>query len=195
MGFFINHQLGNNMTDKEKVFITHTSLARLSRVSSQVIKKWLDRNKEVYNASRGMDEEAVYSCVRYYADRLGAKNKQVAALHVWLSLPDNSINNIFEFSTTLKKPTKAKKSQKGFVYLIKCNEWYKIGKAGDVASRLTALQTASPYQLELVHFIPAKNNSSAEKYLHTLYKRQRGLGEWFKLSKMDVKEIKAMTKL
>lgn len=56
----------------------------------------------------------------------------------------------------------------------------KIGQADDPAKRLAALQTASPYVLDLLCFFPNEGNQ-AERALHAKYARYRLSGEWFRL--------------
>ena len=91
--------------------------------------------------------------------------------------------------------TKAPKSSKGFVYIIKCEQWYKIGKAKNVNSRLSGLQTGNPFPLELIHVIPCKDYNKAESYLHNIFANRRGLGEWFELNDNDIEKIKAIKTL
>ena len=82
----------------------------------------------------------------------------------------------------------------GFVYVIECLDWYKIGKANDTMSRLRSLQTASPFQLRLVCEIKSKCKSELEHTLHERYSKLRGLGEWFKLSDSDIHNLQELSK-
>lgn len=72
------------------------------------------------------------------------------------------------------------------LYLIKCNEFYKIGIANDLESRLAALQTGNPYPLVVVACFQFPNAGLVEKALHQSFSDVRKLGEWFELGKSGV---------
>jgi hypothetical protein len=80
---------------------------------------------------------------------------------------------------------------KGSVYIVRSGNHYKIGHTtGDVHKRVASLQTGAPTKHELVHVIYTSNPTGLEKHLHHLYSRERGEGEWFRLSRNDVRAIK-----
>jgi hypothetical protein len=56
----------------------------------------------------------------------------------------------------------------------------KIGFSNDVTKRIKALQTSSPYELEV--FKVMEGNTANEQYFHILFKAERLKGEWFKLT-------------
>lgn len=71
---------------------------------------------------------------------------------------------------------------KGYVYLIKGGEFYKIGMTvTTVEKRMQALQTASPIKLELIKKFKSHNPSEDEKAIHSILKDYRKVGEWFQL--------------
>lgn len=76
-----------------------------------------------------------------------------------------------------------------FLYLVKCNEYYKIGVAHDLDNRLNSLQCGNPYRLELVSAVKLMDSDYCEELLHQRYDSRRGIGEWFKLTDGDVKEL------
>src|SRR3972149_5212027 len=71
------------------------------------------------------------------------------------------------------------------LYLIKCNEFYKIGIANDMESRLVQLQTGNPYVLIVDARFQFPNAGVVEKALHQRFTGVRTLGEWFKLGERD----------
>jgi len=82
----------------------------------------------------------------------------------------------------------------GFIYLIKLDDFYKIGRTvTSVEMRIGNLQSACPYKLKLVHSSPVKASLIVEQALHLEYARFRGQGEWFKLPKCCVADIKQMS--
>lgn len=79
---------------------------------------------------------------------------------------------------------------RGYVYIIKCNEFYKIGSSRDgVDGRLKAMQTGNPYKLRLILKIKIDNYPKAELMLHEHFKDKRRLGEWFELNDKDLKSL------
>ncbi|GAG91470.1 unnamed protein product, partial [marine sediment metagenome] len=67
-------------------------------------------------------------------------------------------------------------------YLIKCNEYYKIGQSHNPERRLQDLRAASPHKLHLIGYI----NSNIEGRLHKKFCGKRVRGEWFILDPDDI---------
>jgi len=82
-------------------------------------------------------------------------------------------------------------SDKSGVYVIRCHNHYKIGKADDLKQRLHDLQVGCPYELSVSAFLPCELSEAfkLEQMLHRKYSGCRARGEWFKLSRADLKEI------
>lgn len=77
------------------------------------------------------------------------------------------------------------------VYIIKGQSgWYKVGRTTKGPyRRLHDLQTANPLPLTLIMFICCENPDILESMLHHHFVEKRGLGEWFKLTKADLKSL------
>lgn len=75
------------------------------------------------------------------------------------------------------------------LYLIRCNEYYKIGIATELQNRLTSLQTGNPYRLIVEACFQFPNAAIVEKVLHQKFARVRKLGEWFELGSREVYEF------
>jgi len=75
-----------------------------------------------------------------------------------------------------------------YIYLIKMNNYIKIGKSDNPYKRLAQLQTSNPEKLELLSSFPfdKKNIIEIEKKLHTFYKPKNIKNEWFNLDKLDI---------
>lgn len=81
------------------------------------------------------------------------------------------------------------------VYFIYCDERnnspVKIGVTSDIENRISALQTGNPYQLFCKAFIPCVNKDQAyrlESFFHRQFKKNRMIGEWFRLHHFDMKK-------
>lgn len=77
------------------------------------------------------------------------------------------------------------------VYIIKCNEFYKIGFTCDPHRRIQEFKNANPYPIEVIVTTPICDAGKAEGEIHALFKIKNHQGEWFKgLTKKDIQIIK-----
>jgi hypothetical protein len=85
-----------------------------------------------------------------------------------------------------------KQTTKGKIYILKSIDYlhYKIGKTMNINRRLIQIQPALPFKTKLIHTIFSNNINKAELFLHEKFKDKRTNGEWFDLSKEDVKLLK-----
>lgn len=81
------------------------------------------------------------------------------------------------------------------LYLIKCNQFYKIGIANDIESRLASLQTGNPYMLGIEACFQFTNAASVEKALHQRFSGVRTLGEWFELGENDLDDFLTLCRM
>lgn len=77
----------------------------------------------------------------------------------------------------------------GFVYLVQCNEFYKIGVATNMLQRLAGLQTGNPYPLRVIAYYRIENPVEVEARLHFRFQKKSHGGEWFKFDEQDVKRV------
>lgn len=76
-----------------------------------------------------------------------------------------------------------------YLYIIKCQSFYKIGVANDVESRLAQLSTGNPYPLEVEIVYEFDNAEPVERAIHQRYEATRQRGEWFILDYQNTKDI------
>jgi len=81
-------------------------------------------------------------------------------------------------------------TNKGYVYLIQFGDEYKIGTSNNVERRFRELKTQMPYEGEILHTIATGDPEGIESYWHNFYKEKRLKGEWFNLSKADIRYFK-----
>lgn len=65
------------------------------------------------------------------------------------------------------------------VYFVRCNEFLKIGYAANVGERFRTMQTASPYEMELLGTMAG--GVEMEEQLHRRFRHLQHRGEWFRL--------------
>jgi Meiotically up-regulated gene 113 len=83
----------------------------------------------------------------------------------------------------------------GFVYLIRCGPYYKIGRTKDLSTRIPQLAIQLPHPLLIVHTIPTDNPIELETELHDQFSEKRLNGEWFALDRDDVEEITGLAEM
>lgn len=78
-----------------------------------------------------------------------------------------------------QKRTKYKRDKEGDLYMFRTGPYVKIGTSKDVMHRLAAIQSATPYEVELVGLW--KGEASREEEWHKALEHCHVRGEWFKL--------------
>jgi len=86
---------------------------------------------------------------------------------------------------------KAQNTYKGFVYVLYCKGFFKIGHTSStVKSRIHNMVTGNPFNIDIVLVLgydtPGKAKE-AERHLHRRYHERRIKGEWFDLKWSDVR--------
>lgn len=77
-----------------------------------------------------------------------------------------------------------------YLYLIKCQQFCKIGVASDVGSRLAQLSTGNPFNLEVLASYEFKNANAVEAVLHQKFEECWQRGEWYSLSDVQIGDAK-----
>ena|SRR3990167_11440427 len=78
-----------------------------------------------------------------------------------------------------------------YVYVIKSDLFYKIGRTSNPNLRLGSFRTANPRKVEPIIFFPATNVSAdkIEQILHGQFESKKVNGEWFLLKDRDLIEL------
>jgi hypothetical protein len=82
------------------------------------------------------------------------------------------------------------KSSKGFVYIIRGESYYKIGRTEDPYKRLTPMTAHAPFPLETLLLIPTADMVQTEQELHRRFDAKHQRGEWFSLDEEDIAAIR-----
>lgn len=75
----------------------------------------------------------------------------------------------------------------GYVYLVRCGPYYKIGRTKDLSARISKLAILLPHPLLIIHTIPTDNPAELESCFHDHYSEKRLNGEWFNLDEKDIR--------
>ena len=71
---------------------------------------------------------------------------------------------------------------KGYVYVIQCRNFIKIGTTNNPQKRLSELQVGCPFKLNLLQSFASCAPKADEKRLHDLLHKRRVRGEWFRFT-------------
>jgi len=93
----------------------------------------------------------------------------------------------------ITKKLKDKMGKKGYVYLVKFGNIYKIGSAINVNKRMSGLLVANPF-LQLHTTIELLGFELVERILHKAFLSKKVAGEWFNLTEDDFKRIPKIIK-
>lgn len=107
----------------------------------------------------------------------------------YFKISDYERQNVIQHNEQAFTDDNEQVSGSGYLYVIKCNEYFKIGIAANPRKRLQELQIANPYELELVKMINSDDPRFTESSLHGKYCEFRIRGEWFKLPEQAVTEL------
>ena len=80
----------------------------------------------------------------------------------------------------------------GYIYVLQCQEFYKIGIADDIKKRMASLQTGNPIKLRLILCQRHSDYKTMERWYHQKFRAKQIQGEWFKLSDDDVEWLAGM---
>jgi len=125
--------------------------------------------------------------------------KQNQQLKKWMELDIERLckipeaqQDIKEAILRLEKHQSKNIKEKGYLYLIECNNYYKIGITQNIEQRLLQFKTFIPMDVELI--FKEKFNyiykSKIERELHKEFKHKHYKGEWYNLNKRDIDKIK-----
>ena len=101
---------------------------------------------------------------------------------------------IFDIMTTTKHKTKvyAPKDTNysaDKLYILECKGMYKIGIANDIDARIKTLQTGNPFVITCIYSKKLDDPMSLEKYLHSTYKDNNIMLEWFNFDSKTLDNI------
>lgn len=129
--------------------------------------------------------------------RFGSKDDQIAKVATyceeapgWQDVADilrtSSIEPVKPEEGDVAAPT----ASIGYVYLLKANRYFKIGRSSSFERRSRQLAIQLPERAETVHVIRTDDPVGIELYWHRRFEAKRKNGEWFALSAEDVKAFR-----
>jgi Meiotically up-regulated gene 113 len=83
----------------------------------------------------------------------------------------------------------------GYVYLVKCGEYYKIGRSSNIDRRMEQLAIQLPHKPEVIHVIATATPPELEQFFHRNFSDKRLNGEWFSLDEHDLQKFAHWTRM
>jgi hypothetical protein len=80
-----------------------------------------------------------------------------------------------------------------YVYFIKSEYGYKIGKTKNINKRLKTFDVKLPFDFHLYAYIETKKMDECEKFFHDIFQEKRINGEWFEINDYDFPEIERLS--
>lgn len=78
----------------------------------------------------------------------------------------------------------------GFVYVLKSDHGYKIGKTVNLKDRTRLFAVKLPFKFSIEHYAWFDDYTAAERNFHQMFHTKRKEGEWFALDGSDLAKIK-----
>lgn len=128
----------------------------------------------------------------------GVKKRSIKEIGNYLAFNNNEIDLYKNIGSkkyiNLKKEQELKKQD--IIKDITCAyfigskkyKFVKIGFTTNLFSRLSAIQTGCPFDIEILAYIKSQDPKKTEHKLHMKFKKYRVRGEWFKLTD-DIKQF------
>lgn len=82
-----------------------------------------------------------------------------------------------------------------YIYVIKSGLYYKIGKTMNIKQRMKAIQYANPIKIELKIIQAISHCATRERDIHDRFDSKRVRGEWFRLTKKDIKDLQRLVSI
>jgi len=86
------------------------------------------------------------------------------------------------------------KARAGYVYFVKSEFGYKIGRTSDIKSRMNMFGVKLPFDVELYAYFKSMKYEKWELLLHKMFADKRINGEWFDINEEDFKAIEKEVK-
>jgi hypothetical protein len=81
-------------------------------------------------------------------------------------------------------------NDEGYIYLIKCEEFYKIGITKNPKQRIAKYKTENPFVFKIIFFLICKNYQIKEQIIKRIFYEHRHRGsEWFILHENEIEAI------
>lgn len=174
----------NDFTYEGKVFISDLSRA-MDDLEPTIIRELLD----TLETHENFDHVEVYPNEDYEDERMTVDYR----LQIFTK-EDFALAEQLLFNKNLAVRVKAYEPE-GYIYLLHCGPYYKIGRTVDLEKRLPQLAIQLPYKPELIHTIASKTPDLTEDFFHRIFAEKRMNGEWFRLNEEDIRYFCTMERL
>ncbi len=92
--------------------------------------------------------------------------------------------------TDTKSESPQRNATAGYVYIVRSENLYKIGRTQYPSSRIDKYRTENPYLIEMILLAKVEDYIRVEKVILTMFASKKHHGEWFSLDEQDIVTIK-----
>jgi hypothetical protein len=121
------------------------------------------------------------------------KDKRMSEYHKDVNSPDGyKIRCKKCRSKHRKKYFKPKfKPQRGLVYCVECQGYYKFGVTSDaIKKRLMTMQTGNPFDIKLLWVARSNQIRKYERQIHKIIRGSHHRGEWYDIPQILAKQLR-----
>lgn len=83
-----------------------------------------------------------------------------------------------------------KKDKRGYIYVLRSQSLYKIGRSKRKGCRLNRYRTENPHEVEPILVIGVNDYLHQEAVVLSMFKSKQHRGEWFNLDRVDIETIR-----
>ncbi len=141
-------------------------------------------DRRIFSSIFGIEGERLFLKWLYSGDK-----KYVLPIYEWFSRYMNQKKKESEEEETKEYPTK-NKNRRGYVYVLKSNRLYKIGRSKEFENRMKVYKTENPFGMKVILQKEVDDCVNKEIELLKKFEGKKHRGEWFKLDKEDIQWIK-----
>ena len=136
-----------------------------------------------------------YSYSEFDFELDGEIEKEVLAFKTigcWIFISDNQLYKLKyqEEINNLNLNINISNERKEFLYIIKSNLGYKIGRTNNIDNRNAIFNVKLPFDWHFADIFPVDNSKKLEKLFHSIFRLKKINGEWYDLLESDVMDIK-----
>jgi hypothetical protein len=125
-----------------------------------------------------------------FSNHFGNKSGLLIALAEWVGRNPEFADIVEHIPVSDNQAVESPIPSEGFVYLLKSGDFYKIGRSAELEKRVKQISVSLPERVELEHSIRTDDPVGIEQYWHRRFHEKRANGEWFRLSRADVRAFK-----
>lgn len=106
----------------------------------------------------------------------------------WILINRQEIKELFAVQPLIEEINLSYNPNLNFIYIIKSDLGYKIGKTKKIENRYKIFNVKMPFNwiFTKIFAVPQRDVSKIEKFLHERFQKEKINGEWFQLNEQNI---------